>query len=348
MEDIIKKIEKANLVGRGGGCFPTAKKWEMVAKAIGPKKYVVCNFSEGEPGVKKDEYILKNYALEMIEGMKIAMDTIGAEDAFVYLNPDYYKKYYKNLKELSKGKNFEIFKKSHTAGYIGGEETSALNHIEGHKVEPRLRPPFPTTNGLWNMPTLVNNPETFYHVCLISQNRYEGKRFVTINGDCFERGVYEMPESLNMDEILKKTNNYPDFDFFVQVGGDASGVVLNGDQINKPVLGSGSITVYSTYKYEPIELFRKWIDFFQKESCGQCTPCRDGLYRLKEMLVDDEPDWDVVGEILDNLAESSFCGLGCAAPIAIRSYIENVLVNIPEKKIDLPDYEKKMICDCFS
>ena len=353
MNNIIAKIKNSGLTGRGGACFPTGLKWEMVKKAVEAlpasdrKSFVVCNASEGEPGIQKDWHILKEHPERLIDGMMIAIKTLKAEKGFIYLNPDYYKKLYKNLKRLIGKIPIEVFHKSHMAGYIGGEETSALNHIEGKRIEPRARPPFPPTKGLWGYPTLVNNVETFYDVSLIAEGIYEGQRYFTINGDCLWTGVYKFPENHTIEQILKETNNYPDYDFFVQVGGDAAGEILRSDQINKRAGGEGSITVYSMLKHDPMQLMRKWAYFFHTQSCGQCTPCREGTLRLYEILCEEEPDWKMAGNLLDTLRDTSFCGLGCAAPIAIRTYIQNVLSRT-DIKIDLPIRERKMICECFS
>ena len=338
---ILNKIKKANLVGRGGGCFPTAVKWEMVKKEEGNKKYVICNASEGEPGVKKDGYILENFGEKVIDGMRIAIDflstistvpcpsfTKDVSHGYIFINHKYYKKFGKKLNKIiadDKRYKIEFFIKSSGSGYIGGEETSILNTIEGKRVEPRLRPPFPTTNGLWGCPTLINNVETFYNVSLVASGEYQKNRFYTVSGDCLKSGVYELSDNLTIEKLLKETGNYPKFNFFVQVGGDASGEVLNNKQLNEPVAGAGSITIYNAKKCEPKEMLKKWIGFFVNESCGQCAPCREGIYRLNEIINSNNSDWGLIEELLNNLEEASFCGLGSVAPSLIRSYRKNVL-----------------------
>ncbi len=336
---ILNKIKKANLVGRGGGCFPTVLKWEMVRKATGERKYVICNASEGEPGVKKDGYILENFGEKMIDGMKIAMDFLLADNiksrksksdvkSYIFINHKYYKKLGGKLNKIiasNKKYRIELFIKPSGSGYIGGEETSILNAIEGKRIEPRLRPPFPTTNGLWDRPTLINNVETFYNVSLVARDEFKENRFYTVSGDCLNSGVYELPDDWTVEKILKETGNYPKFDFFVQVGGDASGEVLNNKQLNKPASGAGSITIYNAKKYKPEEMLKKWIGFFVNESCGQCTPCREGVYRLNEIINSDNLDWRLIEELLNNLDEASFCGLGSVVPVPIRLYRKNVL-----------------------
>ena len=337
--NIINKIKKANLIGRGGGNFPTAVKWEMVKKAEGDKKYVICNASEGEPGVKKDGYLLENFGEEVINGMKIAIDFLIENSTknkknkcdiagYIFINHNYYKKFGEKLNKIinsDKKYKIELFTKPIGSGYIGGEETSILNAIEGKRVEPRLRPPFPTTNGLWNCPTLVNNVETFYNVSLVAVDEFKKNRFYTVSGDCLNSSVYELADDLTTEKILRETENYPKFNFFVQIGGDASGEVLNSKQLNKPVSGAGSITIYAAKKYKPEEMIRKWISFFVNESCGQCTPCREGVYRLNEIINSPEINWKLLEELLNNLDEASFCGLGNVVPVPIRSYRKNVM-----------------------
>lgn len=322
--DILEKIKQANLVGRGGACFPTAKKWSAVQTAAGDKKYVVANAAEGEPGVAKDGYILEHYPEKLIDGMKIAIDFISAEKGYIYLNYNYNRKLGKKLINLLKDSKIEIFVKPIKAGYIGGEESSILNAIEGERIEPRLKPPYPTTAGLWGYPTLINNVETFYNVSLVASDDYKNKRFYTITGDCLNEGVYELPDDLTIEKVLKQTMNYPKFIFFVQIGGNASGEVLNSAQLKRPVSGAGSIAIYSLAKNNFKKVVKNWLNFFVNESCGQCTTCREGTYRLNEVFMKEKIDWELFNNLLDNLSDTSFCALGGSAPTAIQSFMKNV------------------------
>ncbi|OGF24287.1 hypothetical protein A3H66_02005 [Candidatus Falkowbacteria bacterium RIFCSPLOWO2_02_FULL_45_21] len=341
--DILEKIKLAGLVGRGGACFPVAKKWSAVAQALadkaGEKKcYVVCNAAEGEPGVIKDDYILEHHADQVINGMKIAVDFLsayakasadkGVVKGYLFLNYGYNKKLKKKLTVLLKSSVIEIFVKPPNAGYIGGEESAILNAIEGRRVEPRLKPPFPTTAGLWGCPTLVNNVETFYNVSLVEANRYENKRFYSLTGDCPREGVYDLPESFSIEKILKATKNYPKFPFFVQCGGGAAGEVLNSRQLKRSVQGAGSITIYSITKNNYKKIIKSWLNFFMSESCGQCAPCREGTFRLGEVFLAEKTDWVLFNNLLDNLADTSVCALGCSVPVPIRSFLKNVYPQI--------------------
>lgn len=337
--DILSKIKQSGLVGRGGASFPVWQKWDMVKKATEGREttrkkcYIVCNASEGEPGVEKDGYILENWPEKVIDGIKTAIDFLKADKAFIYLNSKYYNKFNKKLNSLISNTSITLFIKPYDSGYIGGEESAVLNAIEiglakgeiNKKIEPRLRPPFPTTEGLWESPTLINNVETFYNINLVQSGQYKKERFYTINGDCPNEGVYLLAENYTIEHILKSTKNYPRFTFFVQVGGSASGEVLNSNQLKRSVIGSGSITVYSIEKYSYKKLIKNWLEFFCSESCGLCTPCREGLYRLKEISLKEKGDWQLLNELISNLSEASFCGLGLSAAVPIVSFIKNVL-----------------------
>lgn len=363
MQNILEKIKKANLVGRGGASYPVHLKWTAVFEAttIGDgdmaRKYVICNCSEGEPGVKKDAYLIEKYSERIIEGMKIAIDYLsfdgfhdrGRVKGIFYLNEDYHKKYKKLLETVIKisGADIELFKKPHSAGYIGGEEMTVLNVIEGKHAEPKSRPPYPVTQGLWGQPTLVSNVETFYDVSRVIRGDFRATRAYTLTGDCLFEGVFELSDHLTIEEVLRTTRNLPKFDFFVQVGGDGAGEVLNHMQLKKTVSGAGSIRVYSLIKYNPINLIRNWVNFFLKESCGKCVPCREGTYRLAEVLEEVRPNWQVVRDILDNMAESSFCALGMSVPTPILGYVNNVLKNDKVNLLKMLPSEKELILNCF-
>ncbi|MDA3839703.1 MAG: hypothetical protein PF572_01310 [Patescibacteria group bacterium] len=325
MAKLLDKIKKAELVGKGGACFPTFSKWQAVKNAKADKKYIVCNCSEGEPDVKKDGYILEHFPEKLIDGINLAVKEIKADKAYIFINEAYYKKYSTKLLGLIVDTKIELFKKPHVGGYIAGEESSLINAIEGSRIEPNRKPPYPSDSGLWGAPTLINNVETFYDVSLINSDAYNKNRFYTVAGDCVWPGVYEFSNDQTIGDILVESKNYPKFDFFVQVGGGASGEVLNSNQLDREVGGSGSITVYSIEKHKPIDVIRNWLNFFMNESCGQCTPCREGTYRLHEIINQNKPNWHMFFAILEDLPETSFCALGISVPVPIISYFKNVL-----------------------
>jgi NADH:ubiquinone oxidoreductase subunit F (NADH-binding) len=325
MSDIIQKLTQYNLIGRGCCNFPTATKWQMIKDSPSPEKYIVCNVSEGEPAVFKDSWILQNKPEIALEAIKFALNFFKAKKAIIYLRHDYYAKYQGKLKRLI-GDNKKIVLFKETGGYIGGEETALIESLEGHRVEPRLKPPYPPQAGLYGQPTLVNNLETFYDIGLILRGQYEQKRLICLSGQGIKPQVYELPETLTLEEILKTTGNYPKFPFFVQVGGGAAGEVRNSQQLNKSLKeigGLGSIVIHRQDE-DPQKLFLQWVKFFQAESCGKCVPCREGTYRLSEILEQKTVDWGLFKEILLSLENTSFCGLGSSVPRPILSYLKNV------------------------
>jgi NADH:ubiquinone oxidoreductase subunit F (NADH-binding) len=327
---IIKKIKKAGLIGRGSNVFPVAKKWEMVKKSKERVKFVVCNISESEPGVFKDKYILENHTEEMFEGIFLAMDYLKAEKGIIYLNPEYFVEFQEKLQNIIKDYhyNVELFEKPEH-NYIGGEETTALNIMDGERMEPRLRPPYPTEFGFQGKPTLVNNAETFYDVSLINKNEFDNKKLYSFSGDTFEEEkVLELDEGLTISQALKEAGHTPNKKYFYQVGGGAAGACLNYKQLNKKFASSASVIVYKVETSEK-ELVLKWANYFFHESCGQCVPCREGTYRLKNILenhylADKKLDQEMIAKLFLVLKESSFCALGKVVPVAIESYWQNV------------------------
>ncbi len=331
--DIIRKITKANLCGRGGAAFPTAKKWKMVKEAKGEKKYVIANGSEGEPGVFKDTYIVEKYPEKLIKGVLLAMEAVGAQNAYLYLRADLYEKHKKNLREIIQEKilrqaqndtiKITVFRED--GKYLNGEETTLLNSIERKRSEPRYKPPYPTECGLWGCPTLVNNVETFYQVAQIADDNYKNQRFYSISGKVQNEGVFELEVDLTVDQVLKKTKNYPERAFFVQTGGGAHGFIYTKDECKNALLqGAGALVVHD-YQEDPLEILKFWTEFFLLRNCGQCIPCREGFYRINQLLKQDEIDYELIKEILYVMADASYCGLGQFAPEGYLDFIKKIL-----------------------
>lgn len=218
-QNLLKKIETAGLVGRGGAAFPVALKWRAVKDELEKhnvkKAYIVANGAEGEPGVKKDGYVLAKEADDFVLGLDLALNFLGAErveKVYLFLNYDYLSQAKKEVsrvlaadkKYLNLAKKIEFFLKPKDSGYIGGEESAILNIIEGQRTEPRFRPPYPTTKGLWGQPTLVNNIETFLDIALVAKDEYRAERLFTISGFVKKPGVYRYPALITINEVLKK------------------------------------------------------------------------------------------------------------------------------------------------
>ena len=322
-KDIIKKIEQANLLGRGGASFPTYKKWQAVKQAPARQKYIVCNCSEGEPGVFKDGFILKNYPDQVITGIKIALNVLSKSQAYLYLRKDYYRSMAGKLKKLTKNLPITIIRES--GGYLAGEETSVCEEIEGRVGKPRQKPPFPSQAGIFGCPTLINNLETLYMVSQISQDKYQDTRFYSLSGYIKKPGVYELPINWSIKRILKETGNWPEHDFFMQVGGGASGEILLATEVNKKVSGSGAIVVFDCQKTDLYALMKKWAQFFLEQNCDKCVPCREGVYRILEMLKQNELDQKTLDDLFLVLDQSSYCALGRMVIVPFRSLIKKLL-----------------------
>lgn len=336
--EIITKLELVGLVGRGGAGFSVAKKWLAVKKALETSKnsrgYIIVNSAEGEPGVKKDAWLLEHEAEEVLRGVKLAWDFFGKDKIakiYLYLSKTYQLEYGKNIQAIltspkyrSLKNKLEFFLKPKEPSYICGEESAVLNIIEGKRPEPRLRPPFPAEKGLFGMPTLVSNVETFYSVSLVERDKYMGRRLYTLAGAIKQRGVFSLPAEISIEEVLRATNNYPTFDFFVIAGGEVCGEVLRSDQLSAPVEGSGLIMVYDAKKTDKKKLLDYWLKFYVNESCGACTACREGSYRLHELFLAKKIDSAMFEDLLDNLEESSLCSLGSSLPMTVKSFLDNV------------------------
>lgn len=329
MRNLLLKIKKANLVGRGGAEFPTATKWELTAKAKGSPKYVICNASEGEMGVFKDIYILENFMEDVVKGMLLAMDFLKTKEGYFNFNKNYYNKISVKLNPIlkkyeKKGYKFGIYKEP--PSYIGGEETALLNAIEGKRIEPRFKPPFPGEAGLFGKPTLIHNVETLFNISRVAEDKFESKRFYCVLGDAKNPGVYYLADNLTIYEILKQTNNFPKFDFFAQIGGGASGLVLNQKQIKtNKMIGAGSLRIFPITA-DPRKILLDWFKFYANESCGKCAPCREGTYQLYEMVKKSKTiPWKKIMEVVDTMAQTSFCALGKSIGVPVKSYMSNVL-----------------------
>ncbi len=327
--DILLKIEKAGLVGRGGAEYPTAKKWQEVGRALGAQKFVVCNASEGEIGLFKDLYILKTYPEMVVKGVILALDFLGSKDAFFNLNKRYFKMIGSRLAPIIKkynhqGYNIKIFVEE--PSYIGGEETALLNAIEGKRTEPRQKPPYPSNAGLYGAPTLINNVETLYNIACVHDGTFANKRFYCLSKSGKKIGVYYLPDNWDIEKILKETKNYPNYKFFVQVGGSASGIVFDESQIKgKLATGAAALDIHNKNE-APRKVLLNWLKFYQQESCGKCTPCRVGTFELYEMVKKNKNiPWKEMFEILETMDATSFCALGRSVSVPIRSYYSNVL-----------------------
>lgn len=327
MKNLIQKIEKAGLVGRGGTEFPVARKWKSVLAAKGDEKYVICNASEGEPGVRKDWQLLAGHTHEVFEGIRIACELIGAKKCWINCNHDYFdilKPKLKKQKERLAKHDIELFLFQEEAdSYLGGESSTMMNAIEGKKLIPRSKIFHATEKGLWDKPTLINNVETFFDVAAVANGTFDNTRLYTISGAIKNPGVFRLPSDITVRKVLQETNNNPHPKSFVQIGGSACGPVWRGKTLDQPASGAGSIEVYDSKTTEQ-ELLKRWLKFFHQQLCGTCAPCRDGTFQLLQLIEKKELPWKQILEITEVQKKTALCGLGRSIDTPVRSLYERL------------------------
>ncbi|MFP4106099.1 MAG: NADH-quinone oxidoreductase subunit F [Phycisphaerae bacterium] len=363
--DIIAAIKESNLRGRGGAGFPTSVKWNLAAAAQGDNKYVVCNADEGEPGTFKDRVILSDYADLVFEGMTIAGRAIGATHGTLYLRGEYTylrkqleKTLQKRRDENMLGENilgtdgfdFDIEIRMGSGAYVCGEETALIESLEGNRGEPRNRPPFPVDTGFMNQPTVVNNVETLAWVsCILSKGgqwfsehgteHSSGLKLFSVSGDCESPGVYEFPLGITVTELLEKVGGTGAK--AVQIGG-ASGMCIPSDEFGRQIAfedvsTGGSVIIFGPER-DMLRVAHNFLEFFVEESCGQCTPCRQGNVKLLEgveMLQEGRCSMSYLKQLCDlarTMQLASKCGLGQSAPNAFLSIVENFKNEIMGRK----------------
>ncbi len=352
--DVIEEVRCSNLKGRGGAGFPTGVKWNLAAAAKADYKYVVCNADEGEPGTFKDRILLTEYPGLILEGMIIAGYAIGSQKGYIYLRGEYkslkpelekiieYMKKANALGEKILGNDefyFDIEIKMGAGAYICGEETALIESMEGKRGEPRNRPPFPVNTGFLGYPTIVNNVETLAtipHILekgadwfkKIGTEKSSGSKILSVSGDCDKPGVYEIPFGITVDEILKLVNARNTK--AVQIGG-ASGTCIGKNEFNRKIAfedisTGGSVIIFDKTR-NMLDAAENFLEFFREESCGQCTPCREGIPVLIEG-VEKIKEIECSAEYLASLVSlsetmqcASKCGLGQSAPNSFLTVI---------------------------
>jgi NADH-quinone oxidoreductase subunit F len=346
-DQIIAEIKKSGLTGRGGAGFNCGLKWELAGNTRSGRKYLICNADEGEVGTFKDRYILTHDPFGLIEGMCIAGLAIGATQGFIYLRAEYHTLFDLLSHAIAEsGRNgflnhmdIKVFEGA--GAYICGEESALMNSMEGRRGESRFKPPFPPTHGLWDKPTIINNVETLMNVPYIIRNsaeafravgtgRSKGTKVFCVSGDVLHPGVYELTMGSSLKELVVDLAGAPDIKA-VQIGG-STGNILPKEKIDTPLshetfLGSGAVVVFNQTR-NMVEIVRNNIVFLHEESCGKCTPCRDGLEAMKEIydrLVRGEgvrSDIRVLSELSQVMSLASLCGLGQAAPVPVMDSLK--------------------------
>ncbi len=361
---VIATLKAAGLRGMGGAGFPTGSKWDIVRNAPGDEKYIVCNADESEPGTIKDRFIMENIPYLVIEGMITAGLVTGAKKGILYIRHEYERPreilqkeidscYAQNLlgsNILGSDLTFDLEIFVSPGGYICGEESALLEAIEGKRAEPRNKPPFPGTHGLWQKPTAINNVETFAFATAIlmlgvdwykaqGRNGSLGLKFVGISGDVVRPGIFEVPMGTKYSELIYEyaggiLDNKKLLGF--APSGPSSGY-LPASMVDLPLdwdavaakgsmVGSGAIVVCAEDRCM-VDMALNAVRFFRNESCGKCVPCRMGSQKLVDMLTAwthgkaENDDLQLLSELSHALKVTSICGLGQVVPVPIVSVL---------------------------
>lgn len=362
---VIDEVKKSGLRGRGGGGFPSGTKWGFTRSAPGDKKYVVCNADEGDPGAFMDRSVLEGDPHRVIEGMAICGYAIGADEGYIYVRAEYplaikrLKIAIQQAEDLGllgdnlfgSGFNFRIKIKEGAGAFVCGEETALLASIEGRRGMPRPRPPFPAISGLWGKPTNINNVETFANVpqiiskgsawySSIGTERSKGTKVFALTGRINHTGLAEVPMGISMREIIYEIGGgIPNGKVFkaVQIGGPSGGC-LPESLLDLPVdydslievgamMGSGGLVVMDETTCM-VDVAKFFLNFTKSESCGKCTPCREGTKRMLEILtrITDGAgragDIELLEDMAKNIKATALCGLGQTAPNPVLSTIK--------------------------
>jgi NADH-quinone oxidoreductase subunit F len=364
---IIEEMKKSNMRGRGGAGFPTGVKWGFIPKQSAKPKYLVCNADESEPGTFKDRDIMRYTPHLLLEGMLIGGHAIGSNTGYIYIRGEYTREAQrlnqaideayaagllgKNI--LGTGFNFDLTVHRGAGAYICGEETALLNSLEGKRGEPRVKPPFPAQSGAFSGPTIVNNVETLAAVPMIINNGGEwfaklgkleksgGTRLLSVSGHVKNPGVYEINAgSMTIREIIYNLCGgvLGDKKLKAVIPGGSSAPVLTADEIDviydiEPLMkigsmmGSAALMVVSE-DYCVVKLLKRITKFYEHESCGQCTPCREGCKWMEDILhrIEDghgrEQDIALLLDIADNINGKTLCALGDAAAGPVTSFVK--------------------------
>ncbi|MGV8018861.1 MAG: NADH-quinone oxidoreductase subunit NuoF [Ignavibacteria bacterium] len=387
-DEVTNEVKNSNLRGRGGACFPTGLKWTFMPKTGDKPKYLCCNGDESEPGSFKDREIFEKNPHQFIEGVLLACYAMGIKSAYVYIRGEYYKwinllqaaiddaykKGYIGKKILGTDFSTDVYIHRGAGAYICGEESALMNSIEGKRGYPRVKPPFPAANGLWGCPTTINNIETLANVPEIIKNgaewfskigapKHPGTLLFGVSGHVNKPGVYELPTGTPLMTIIE----------------DYCGGILGGKEIKMVIPGGSSMPpltkeecLKANMDNESLKEFGSSIGtagvmvmnedtdilkvliriakFYYHESCGQCTPCREGTGWLLRVLkrIDDGKgrlsDLELLTSVAQNIEGNTICALGDAAawPVkwTVKKFREEFVKRIPKDEIDVPVLNK--------
>ncbi len=361
---IIDTVKESGLRGRGGAGFPAGLKLSFTADTPAEQKYIVCNADEGEPGTNKDRVIMENVPHRLLEGMAIAGVAVGATKGYLYLRAEY--PYVAAILQaaiddaraqgflgtdiFNSGIDFDIELFIGAGAYVCGEETALLESMEGKRGEPRFKPPYPGVAGLWGKPTVVNNVETLASLPAILVNggswykaigskTCPGTKLFTLSGNVKNPGVYEFPTGVTIRSLFEEVGGgCPDGKqlYAIQTGG-ASGNIIPASLLDTEMaidtcaeagatFGAGDLMFIAEGSCL-LDILENLLEFFEHESCGKCTPCREGTSQLLELVrrfknkTAQDGDLELMVELANFMAEGSLCGLGQASPNPVLSTV---------------------------
>ena len=365
-DQVIEEVKASGLRGRGGAGFPTGLKWSFISRNAPGQKYVVCNSDEGEPGTFKDRDILRYNPHQLVEGMIIAGYAIGATVGYNYIRGEFWEPYERFEAALEEaraagflgenilGSGFDFQLHSHLGGgaYVCGEETALLESIEGKKGQPRFKPPFPAHFGLYGRPTIINNTESLASIPVIMEKGGEwfkqlgvensgGSKLFSISGNLNNPGVFEIPLGTPFSELLEMAGGMKDGrKIKAVIPGGSSAPIIPGDQMMDltmdydaianagSMLGSGAVIVLDDTNCM-VKVLERMSYFYFEESCGQCTPCREGtgwLYRVVSRIERGEgrpEDLALLDDVTQKIAGRTICALGDAAALPVQGMLKH-------------------------
>jgi len=362
--EIIQELKISGLRGRGGAGFPTWLKWSFTAPIEVDQKYIICNADEGEPGTYKDRLIMDKDPYLLIEAMTIAGFTLGATKGYIYVRGEYphsqkiLNTAIANAKMagmmgnniFGSGFDFNLQVFSGAFAFVCGEETAIIESIEGKRGEPRIRPPYPGVVGLWGKPTVINNVETLANIPAIINNggrwfanigaiKYPGTKIMTLSGDVANKTFVEVPTDTTLYDIIYTFGGGVVGGNFqaVQVGGNSGGLLpaslletaidFDSMQAIGGSLGTGAVFVIND-RHDLLDVVKNVAHFFTEESCGKCTPCREGCQRLYDFMnkvCEGEAtakDLQIAAGLARVMNKTALCGLGQAAPTPVQTAIK--------------------------
>ena len=365
-DEVIEIVKASGLRGRGGAGFPTGLKWSFVPKQSPKARYIVCNADESEPGTFKDRELMEKNPHQLIEGMILAGYAIGSHQGYIYLRGEF--EYIQRIVDKAiaearaagllgdnvagSGYAFQLHTHLGAGAYICGEETALLSSLEGYRGQPRLKPPFPAVEGLYACPTVVNNSETLMSVPAIVKNgaawyrqwgneKSAGTKVFSVSGPVKRPGNYEVPLGYSMKQLIEQDcgGMRDGLTLKAVIPGGSSVPMLPAADLDTPLdyesmnakgtfLGSGGVIVIDD-KTCIVDALWNLIRFYQHESCGKCTPCREGTYWMSEVLERLEngegrdTDIDLLADVADNILGKSFCALGDAAAMPVQGALKH-------------------------